>query len=465
MTPPRASAVRLRVVSAALALALSVVGERLGAQQSVERPVPFDSAGRVLTITPRFVERFKLGAPWAVTGAFVEARLYARSDGGFVLVVQRADGSLERTLIDEAHRQQLGAVLTGALATTGGVATIGEGANVLSEPAGSAFTRNMTVAGATIWGPAIAAMVDEYPAAAAAYLGTVGAAFFVSSGIARSGEISRAQNHMASDGAARGAAMGQALAVALGIDERGGGRPAFLLGGSLALAASGYVAGRPMSDGEAHGATWGSTYAAAVTAGALGLAGAWKSGGNEGALATTVGAALAGYPFGLRWVRRSRYAITSGDVSAIQTTSIIGAAAAATALGNGANERLVAGVLTGGFVLGAGVGAISVARPYDMTESQANQVNLGALAGGLIGLALPTLAQADDARAYLGAAAIGSSIGMAATLNMVSPRPGAGRRASQGARLRVTPWNLVGLAGGRAGDPRPRSASLLRLEF
>jgi hypothetical protein len=457
----------LRVWRASV-LILGIVGGRVSAQ-SVERPVPFDTAGRVLTITPRFVTRFKVGAPWAVSGDFVEARLFARSEGGFVLVVQRADGALERSLLAASERDALAAAIWQSLAAVGGVATIGEGASIISQPAGGAFTRNLTIAGALIWGPAVAALIDDYPAGAAAYLGTVGAAFFASSAIAKSAEISRAQNHLASDGALRGAALGSGLAYLIEGEEGGGrGTALAVLGGSLAATAAGFTQGRNLSDGESHGATWGSTYAGGLAAGVIGLADGWKSSENKGGVAGVMLGALAGYPAGLQWVRRSKYAITAGDVGAITTASLIGVVGAATLLGDGSSNQAVAGALSGGLVIGSLVGARSLAKPHDLTESQSTQLNLGAVAGGLIGIALPTLAQADDGRAYAGAGAIGAALGMAVTTRLLDLRPGAGRsRAVGDSRVRVTPWNAVGLFSGptRPGDPAPRRASLVSVQF
>ena len=69
-----------------LAIAMIALASPVAAQQ-VETPVAFDSAGRVRTLTPQLVERYGLAAPaWPVAGAFVEARLYALSGGGQVVV-------------------------------------------------------------------------------------------------------------------------------------------------------------------------------------------------------------------------------------------------------------------------------------------------------------------------------------------------------------------------------------------
>ena len=437
--------------------------------QSVERPVAFDTAGRVQSITPRFVSRWRVGEAWRVTGDFVEARLYARSEGGFVLVVQRPDGALERTVLTDGERTALAAAVSQSLVAVGGVATTTEGANILSQPAGGAFTRNMTLAGATIWGPSMAILVGDSPGSVAAYLATVGGAFFVGSGIARSTSISRAQNHLATDGMLRGGILGDALAYVVSSDNPSArGAAVARMGGSMLATGLGLSVGRDLSDGEAHGATWGSTYAGVLTAGAIGIGGGWKESGNRGPTAGVMAAILAGYPFGLQWVRRSRYAITAGDVGAIQTVSLIGAVAAATALADGADARVVSGALTGGVVAGSLVGARALAKPFDLTESQSTQLNLGALAGGLMGLALPTLAQAGDGRSYAAAAAIGASIGMGVTVNLLRLRQGPGASGSNAqARVRLTPWNAVHLVGGtqRPGDPSPRRASLLSVQF
>src|SRR4051794_2528430 len=66
--------------------------------QVVETPIPFDSARRVLAVTPAVADRFHLSGPaWTVQGEYREARLYSVDPGGgFVLVVQRLSGALER---------------------------------------------------------------------------------------------------------------------------------------------------------------------------------------------------------------------------------------------------------------------------------------------------------------------------------------------------------------------------------
>src|SRR5450830_735430 len=77
-------------------LLLVVAAGRLRAQTS-ETPVPFDSAGRILSVSDRLATRLGIGAPaWPVTGAFAEARFYRVSDGSYVIVVQRGGGLNDR---------------------------------------------------------------------------------------------------------------------------------------------------------------------------------------------------------------------------------------------------------------------------------------------------------------------------------------------------------------------------------
>ncbi|HEY5062268.1 MAG TPA: hypothetical protein VII52_12080, partial [Gemmatimonadaceae bacterium] len=95
-------------IAALLALASSTAL----AAQTIERPVPFDSAHRVLAITPGVAERLHLQTAadlWPVQGGYREARLYSVQPGGsFTLVVQRLDGALERIALTPEQRFLLG---------------------------------------------------------------------------------------------------------------------------------------------------------------------------------------------------------------------------------------------------------------------------------------------------------------------------------------------------------------------
>src|SRR4051812_28828198 len=123
-----------------------LLGSSIAVAQTVERPVPFDSARRVLAVSPAVAERLRLGPPvWSVAGEFREARLYAVEPGdGFVLVVQRSDGALVRYALSATDRIALGQAIDAAVLSTGRP-TAEAGSDVVSEPAGSAFARRLTV--------------------------------------------------------------------------------------------------------------------------------------------------------------------------------------------------------------------------------------------------------------------------------------------------------------------------------
>src|SRR5688572_31449761 len=90
--PGACRAVLLAVLLAALPAALRA--------QVIERPEPFDSAGRLVAITPVIAARLQLQPPaWRITGDFRDARLYSLSGAGYVIVVARRNGSVERYLI------------------------------------------------------------------------------------------------------------------------------------------------------------------------------------------------------------------------------------------------------------------------------------------------------------------------------------------------------------------------------
>jgi hypothetical protein len=420
--------VSMRWLLTTAVLATGILSMPLEAQV-VERPVPFDSAGRVMTISPSLAARLALSAPsWPVTGDFVEARLFDRRDGRFVLVIERKDRTVERYELSGEARDALQRATTAALRGTGGLTT-GERADVTSEPARGQFVRDQTLAGAIVYGPALAAMTDG-SASGALYLGAIGAAFFTSAQLAKGRTISRAQNHMSTDGIWRGAAIGSALYyAAVGDDDRNNAHIAALLGGSLAGSIIGFQAGRPFTDGEAEGATFGSTFVGLTTAGVIGAAGGYD-GNGRGVAAGIVGAAVTGYPLGLRYVRRAPYAVTAGDVTALSTSSLVGALAAVTAVVDGdPSDQTIAAVLTGGFVAGALLGDRLIVRRYDLTASEGHLMQLGAVAGGVLGLVLPLAAKSEDGAVYTGLSALGAIAGMVLTKGIIGPAAGSRRAA------------------------------------
>jgi hypothetical protein len=465
----------MRTITAVFAI--GILSTRLEAQV-VERPVPFDSAGRVMTIAAPLAARLVLGAPaWPVTGDFVQAQLFDRGDGRFVLVVERKDRTIERYELSDEARAELQRTITAALRGAGGLTT-GERADGASESANGQFVRDQTLAGVFVYGPALAAMA-EGSAAGALYLAAIGASFFTSAQVAKGRTISRAQNHMATDGIWRGAIIGNALFyVAVGdVDSRRNPRIAALLGGALAGSMIGFQVGRPLSDGEAEGATFGSTFVGLTTAGIIGSAGGYNGTEARGEATAIVGAALAGYPLGLRYVRRASYTVTAGDITALSTSSFIGALAAVTAVVDGdPSDQTVAAVLTGGFVAGALLGDRLIVRRYDLTASEGHLMQLGAVAGGVLGLVLPLLAKSQDAAVYTGLSAGGAIAGMVLTKGIIEPAAGSRRaagnspertlvRQSRDGRTRAVSLHLENLPLLVAHQPGIATVPLINVRF
>ena len=87
--------------------ALALISAPASAQVT-ETPVPFDTAGRILSVNPALATRLGLSQPaWPVSGSFVEARLYQLSSGGHSLTVSRSGGAVDRYALDSAQTAAL----------------------------------------------------------------------------------------------------------------------------------------------------------------------------------------------------------------------------------------------------------------------------------------------------------------------------------------------------------------------
>ncbi len=95
-------------------------------------------------------------------------------------------------------------------------------------------------------------------------------------------------------------------------------------------------------------------------------------------------------------------------------------------------EKAAAAIFTTGLLAGTFLGDRFLVRPYDHTETEGWLVGIGAVAGGLIGAAIPLLADSyedENGAAIAGAGAGGAALGMLLTEWMIGPKPGA-RRSS-----------------------------------
>ena len=394
--------------------------------QARERPVPFDSAGRILLITPPLAARLGLSAPlWPVTGDYIDARLYSIdiAGAGFILVVQRQREVLERYQLDATHRRALALAIDSA--TTFAAARGGPDAmpTFISEPVRGTFVVNQTLLGALLFGPAAATLVDNPTGSTAAYLAVTAGMFFGSASMTQTSPVSRAQNHLSWHSARRGAIAADLLLYSLTGDDRGGrSYAAATLAGGIVGDVAGFMLGEPMTDAEAHGTSHGSTVTAVLTASSLGGAGLFRNNSsNRIATAAIVGAGALGYPLGLRYVRTAPYRVTAGDVGTLVTTEFLGMGAAATILGDKSDDKLGWGLVGTGFTLGAIVGDRLLVRPFDHTESDARLLQYGSLAGALVGLIGPVLAQTNNGRVFYGAATAGGIVGAILTEQFIKP--------------------------------------------
>jgi hypothetical protein len=411
------------------------------AQVVTETPAPFDSAGRMMTITPPLASRIGLTASvWPVDGDYEEARLYASTAGGFVLAVLRRGGTIERHVLSPEAREALRASVSRGMAVAGRPVSE-ERPEVISEPARSAFVRNQLIIAAVIYGPAAAAFPEKDSQRAGAYLLTTGVTFFGLMAASKNIAVTRAQNHLATDGAFRGTLIARGLAFAFGVDDDNSDAWATsALVGGIGGTLAGFRLGRGYTDSESRAATFGSTTLAGTTAGLLGAFGVFEGddSADRAAVGGIVAAGLLGYPLGVRYPRRAAYRVTAGDVMTLLPAALIGGALAATPAVDRDDERLVSGLATAGYLTGVLAADRILVRQYDFTESQARIAQLGAVAGGLLGLGVSSLGELDD-NALLALVAVGGLAGLALTVAISDPTPANARTGMRAPDIRRDP--------------------------
>lgn len=437
-----------RVAALVWAMGAVAIGtaRTVAAQQSpaiapqVERPIAFDAAGRVLVLTPSTAARWRLSGPeWPLGSDWSEARLYATESGAAVLVVQRVDGAVARYSYDTGALTRLRALVDAAVLAQGGDVggTRGTTTTVTSEPAGNALIRNQTVLGLMAYGPATAAILSDNGAAAAGgYFLAAGSSFFIAARMVRNRSVTRAQTILGFHGGTRGAIAGAAVA-AIGNADGGPGYGAPILAGALGGTIAGFRAARGMSDGEAASSGFGADIAALTTFGVAGAIGAFdedttQAGDNlptngKIALGTAIAAGLAGYVVGPRYARRAGYNVTAGDIDVSFTSAALGGLAVNAVISHTADVRTRFGVTTGGLLLGALVADRTKVRHADRTSADGTLVQLGAVAGMLMGGGVALVAEANP-QASVGLVAAGGIAGLALADALVRPAPDAGPR-------------------------------------
>jgi hypothetical protein len=444
----------MRILAIAAVVAL-FAAPASGRAQTVESPVSFDSAHRVLAITPAMVQRLNLVSPtWPVAGEFKEAHLFSVSPGdAFTLVVQRPSGASERFTLSANERDALRAAIDAGM-TASGRPSAEIGSDLVSEPAGNRFAVHLTTLAAIAYGPLAASLFEnDGQAAGAAWLLTTGLTFFVSYSAAQSSGITRAQSDLAGDLGLVAGGSGLLLGYAATGDADQGVRGLALASAIIGTAVCAGAAVK-MSDAEVHGAMMGVRMGSAFGVAASRLGGA----DGRSTAAVAVAGAMIGFPLGLAYPRHAGYLVTAGDAEAMGTSGLIGAAWAAATLGDNPSSKRVAGSLALGYFGGGLIGSQVFARQFNLTRTQATVIDAGALAGGLVGLAIPVLSSQNNEAAIWGAAAGGATLGVALLagsfpLASKAGTPVAGRLRRLGAaQFSVSPLSALALAGRAAGQ-------------
>jgi hypothetical protein len=447
-----------RCLLAALALAAvpAIVPATVRAQEAVERPEPFDSAGRVRAITPTAAARLMLGPPaWRITGDYREARLYSSSEG-YVIVVTRPDGTVERYAIANADREFL-RVRTSELPPDLESQIAREVTSATSAVAGGgargAFIRDQAILGLAVYAPSFAYAVTNEPAGrVATYLIVAGGTFFGASSLSRDFAISPAQNRLATLGALHGGAAGFGLTYALNTSNDG--QAAGILVGSLAGTAAGLYFGRDFTGPQVASAAFGADALGLMAAGLFGAGGAFDQRDNASRVgaAAVVGAAALGAPLGALYPRSVGYNVTAGDVGTLWFTGALGALGATTFIAGGdpSNSDILF-ALTSGFAVGTLAGDRFLVKRFDHSGSDASLVGLGTIAGALMGAGVSVLLDSDHTNGALttGLATLGGIGGIAATEYFTAPRDDAGRLALN---VKLLPTGLALAAARRSGN-------------
>ena len=424
--------------SLALIVAITLWTAPVGAQ-IVERPVPFDNAGRVTVMTPYIAQRASLRAPWwPVAGEFTEARMFTTNDSTFVLAVSRKSGVVERYTISVADRDAIRAI----------VSRLPSDVIAARTDARNAFVKNQTILGLLAYGPAFAtAIADNDAGRTAGYLVVAGGSFFAASEIARRSSISRAQSDLSFNMGHNGALLGLGSAYLFHGGNRAQAATAFV--GGLAGTAIGLAIGSGMTEADAAGAAFGSDVGALIGWGtAEAIRGSEKcivavstptdpfpaptcsrNLSDRAEVAVVILSGLLGYQFGVLYPRNANYHVTPGDIHALWSTTLLGMTTFGAFLRENSTARQTAAALTTGGVLGIIAGDLFLVQRFDHSRTEGGRLFLGTVAGGLMGAGVAALVQQHNPSPHLvlGLASAGALTGMMATEYYLGPSPDAGR--------------------------------------
>ncbi|GAC1695126.1 MAG: hypothetical protein NVS9B3_13350 [Gemmatimonadaceae bacterium] len=435
-----------------------------GVGAAVETPMSFDSAGRVVAITPSVAARLQLVPPaWRITGDYEDARLYRSHDTSYVIVVTRGSGAVERyplTANDVRTLRARTSTLPPGLEEQLGEGLQRAGRNI-GRATNDAFVRDQTILGFAAYAPAFAvAVTRSNPGRIASYLLAAGASFFTAAEIARQTPVSAPTNRLATHAGAFGSLIGLATAYAAGGSDQARGAGALV--GGIGGTAAAITFGSDLTAGQSAASRFGAL-AGAVTA--LGGVLSNRERADSGDLTRPeagilAGATVAGYILGAAYPKVVSYNVTPGDVGMLATTGALGVLGASALVANGQQtDKTIARALTAGWVTGLLIGDLSIVRRLDVADDEAPIIAAGAGAGALMGAGIAALAGGRGTSSALvrGMAAGGGVVGLALTSRYVSPHYDAGRIAQ---RIDLDPTAFA-LAAARV----PGEHAVLRMRF
>jgi hypothetical protein len=399
--------------------------------QSEERQQPFDSAGRLVVITPDLAARLGLHTLLPVAAGYRVARLYHRADSTYVVEFVLGTGALERRV-----RYDVSAELVAQLRTATRAAQLTAQVERRFQEGRPSLIRSSVVLGLGFYGWAVPAVlnVDDARGAGSLYFLTSGASFFVPYLATRTTDVTRATANLYWYGATRGILVGALTSNLINPDASGRTTLGFAVGGSLLGSTIGAMYGRTAawSHAEAAGA---SAYGdlGAIAGATLGLATGLFSGDatndDRGGNALVLGGLGAGILLGPMVARHEAYG--EGDAAVVLNGALLGMGVATTFLvaNDEDNDHVSGGALFAGELLGAFAGN-RLARSVTLTEGQGTITRLAMLGGALVGFGLAYVGASDDANGavYIGAATAGGTAAMLVVLSSYRDQPRVGLR-------------------------------------
>ena len=304
------------------------------------------------------------------------------------------------------------------------------------------FVRNQTLLGILLYGPSFAATVAKDPVPQiAAYLVMAGGSFIAAAELSRDLNITEGMNLLATRAPIRGAAIGAAMQYAItGKNAHYG--PGLFFGSILGTTAA-LTLGQRLTPGAAMASMFGADASAALAMATM-YALDTSAGHARARAGVGAGAALDGMQLGAMYASYAKYTVTAGDVQTLWTSSLIGAAAAGSAVANGhPGERATTLTLIGGSLAGLVAGDRLLVRRYDHARSEGSLVGVAGVAGALMGGGVAVLLGSSDrfnaATAALGA--VGAAGGVYMAERWMGVQPDGARRLGQ--RVTFAPQSLA----------------------